>query len=105
MGENNASITVYRPAAVWRDRARKYWIEINGVRAGQIGNDEQLDFPVPPGVYDVRVAIDWTGSPVVRLSVAPGQTAKLTVEPAGSSVQFWQAFTKQGYLKLTAHQP
>ncbi|RDI18893.1 hypothetical protein [Lentzea flaviverrucosa] len=105
MGENfaqpHAVIRVHRPAAAWRDLVRKYWIEINGVRAGQIGNDQQLDFPVPPGVYDVRAAIDWSGSRVVRVELAPGQTADLTVEPAGSSFQFWQAFTRQGYLRLT----
>jgi hypothetical protein len=102
MGENTARISVYRPAAQWRDRARRYWIEINGARAGQIGSDEQVEFSVPPGVHDVRAAIDWTGSPVVRLALAPGQTARLTVEPAGNSFQFWQSFTKQGYLKLIA---
>ncbi|MFS8100457.1 hypothetical protein LFM09_25340 [Lentzea alba] len=105
MGETTSLglISVYRPAAVWRDRARRYWIEINGVRSGQIGHDEHLEFPVQPGVYDLRAAIDWTGSPVVRLSVAPGQTVRLTVEPAGNSFQFWQSFTKQGYLKLIAN--
>ena len=105
MGENvtqpSARITVDRPAAVWRDRARKYRIEINGVHVGYIGNDEQLEFPVPPGRYDVRAAIDWSGSPVVRLQVEAGQTVRLTVEPAGNSFQIWQAFTKHGYLTLT----
>ncbi|SEP70576.1 hypothetical protein SAMN05216188_101238 [Lentzea xinjiangensis] len=104
MGETTAQalITVHRPAAVWRDRARAYWIEVDGVRVVRIGADEQLDLPVPPGVHDVRAAIDWTGSPVVRVEVAPGGRARLTVRPAGSSLQFWQAFTRRGYLERTA---
>lgn len=95
-----AFISVYRVDAL-RDWDRKYRIMIDGVRAGKIGTDERVTFPVTPGVHDVRAAIDWSGSPVLRLTVAPGETVRLTVEPAGSAFQMWQAFTRQGYLKLT----
>jgi hypothetical protein len=95
-----ARIVVRRPEGGYRDLIRSYWIEIDGVRAGKVARGEKVDFPVTPGVHDVRAVIDWTGSPSLRVEVADGETARLTVEPGGTVFQPWDVFTREGYLKL-----
>jgi hypothetical protein len=103
--EYPARITVRRPGGFYRDRLRSYWIEIDGVRVGTLAWGEQIDFPVVAGGHDVRAVIDWTGSPSVHVEVAPGGHARLMVEPAGNSFQFWKVWKRDSYLELTVEQP
>jgi hypothetical protein len=98
--DDAARIVVRRPEGGYRDLIRSYWIEIDGVRAGKVARGGQADFPVPPGVHDVMAVIDWTGSPSLRVEVADGETARLTVEPGGNAFQPWHLLTREGYLKL-----
>jgi hypothetical protein len=103
--EYPARITVRRPERPYRDRLRSYGIEIDGVRVGTVATGEQIDFPVGAGAHDVRAVIDWTGSPPVHLEVPPGGRARLLVEPAGNSFQFWKLWKRDSYLELTVEQP
>ncbi len=98
--EPSARIAVRRPEGAWRDRLRSYWIEIDGVRVGKVRRGEQVEFPVAARSHNVRAVIDWTGSPVVQVEVADGETARLSVGPAGNSFQLWQLGKRDSYLKL-----
>jgi hypothetical protein len=95
-------IVVRRRRGGYRDRLRSYWIEIDGRRAGKVAQGEDAEFPVPPGEHTVRAVIDWAGSPAVRVDVDAGRPGRLLVEPAGNAFQFWQAFQRDRYLRLTA---
>ena len=101
--ERAARIVVRRPKGAYRDAIRSYKIEIDGVVAGSVGPGDQVEFPVDPGEHSVRAVIDWTGSPVMPVTVGPGGTERLIVEPAGNAftalLQIWKRDT---YLTLSA---
>ena len=63
-----------------------------------------MEFPVPAGAHGVRAVIDWTGVPVVPVEVADGETARLVVEPAGTSFQWWQVLEGDSYLELAVEE-
>ncbi|GAB4079840.1 hypothetical protein GCM10028783_07880 [Modestobacter muralis] len=86
MEEASARITVRRPKAVYRDRLRSYRVQIDGAEVGSLACGEELVLPVVPGTYRVRAVLDWSGSPMVDVDVAAGETVTLRVEPAGSAV-------------------
>lgn len=81
----------------------RYWIEIDGVRVGKVARGEQAVFSVTAGQHNVRATLDWSGSPVVVIDVADGESISLTVEPAGDPLaalsQFWK---RDAWLKLAA---
>ncbi|MBO2446377.1 hypothetical protein J4573_04695 [Actinomadura barringtoniae] len=62
---------------------------------------ERQAIDVHPGTHSLQAHIDWSGRPALAFSVLPGDTAWLEVEPAGNALQFWQAFTRTRYLRLT----
>ncbi len=55
---------------------------------------------VPPGRHRVQARIDWTGSESIDVDVAAGVDVHLVVETTGTAFEFWQAFTRSGYLCL-----
>lgn len=94
-------IVVSRPAGGYRDGARSYWIEVDGVRVGKLRRGEEAEYVVAPGAHNVRATIDWAGSPTVPVEVSVGNPVHLTVKPGGSAFQPWQLFKREGYLKLS----
>jgi hypothetical protein len=95
-------ILIERPRGVWRDIARQYKISVDGEPVGKIGRGSQFAVDVAAGSHRVQARIDWTGSREINVDVTDGSDIHVTVEPAGNSLQFYQAFTKSRYLKLRA---
>ncbi|MGY1702826.1 hypothetical protein [Geodermatophilus sp. SYSU D00766] len=95
--ERAARIVVRRSEGDYRDATRSYKIEIDGVLAGKVGPGDQVEFSVDPGEHSIRAVIDWTGSPVTPVTVSPGGTERLIVEPAGNAftalLQIWKQDT------------
>jgi hypothetical protein len=89
---HNASVTppshqvvITRPSGKYRDRIRRYRIEVDGSRAGTIGSSEELVIPIATGTHTVQARIDWTGSPQVSIAVTEEHSPRLVVRPAGSA--------------------
>jgi len=93
-------ILIVRPRGIWRDIARQYNIKVDGELVGKISRGSQLVVNVPAGSHRVQARIDWTGSPAIDVEVLEGSEVKVTVEPAGNSLQLYQVFTRSRYLKL-----
>jgi hypothetical protein len=93
-------ILIERPRGLWRDIVRQYKIKIDGELVGMISRGSQLAVDVAAGPHRVQARIDWTGSPEIDVDVIDGNVVHVTVEPAGNSLQMYQALTKARYLKL-----
>ncbi len=100
--DEGARIVVRRPTGGYRDFLRSYKVEVDGVEVGKVGRGEQVEFTVAPGRHNVRAVIDWSGSPVLPVDVATGETARLVVKSAGDMVdavsQIWK---RDSWLTLT----
>ena len=84
-----------------RDLMRAYRIVVDGTEVGRVRRGETLDVAVTPGRHVVAARIDWTGSPDVEVTVAPGGTTRLVCEAEGALWRAaYQAFTRQGWLTL-----
>ena len=104
MDSHSLHIVVSRPTGKYRDGKRPYRLFVDGDHAGDIGPGEQLAFPTSEGLHRVQARIDWTGSPGVDVVVAPNQTPRLVVRPAGSAAMgLFQIFGRTSYLKLEQH--
>src|SRR5687767_8729157 len=96
-----ARIVVRRKPGGYRDRVRSYKVKIDGTEHGTLPAGGTVEAAVVPGRHEVRVTIDWTGSPVVAVDVPPGGTAELYAEPAGSAIAaIWQLWTPHSYIRL-----
>lgn len=101
-GAVGALIVVSRPPGGYRDWLRSYRITVDGAEAGTLDRGSQLRCPVGPGAHEVRAVIDWSGSPVVQVDLAAGETVGLTVRPAGSAlVAALQIWRKDSWLSLS----
>ena len=60
----------------------------------------QAHLDLSPGRHVVHATIDWSGSESLELNLAAGAITNLVVAPAGGAVDFWQVFTRRGYLTL-----
>lgn len=78
------TLTVTRKAGGWRDRARAYTLEVDGVAVGKVGNGKTVSVALSPGSHRVQLRIDWCASPVVI--VDGGRDEKLVCEPGGNSL-------------------
>jgi hypothetical protein len=92
--EERGRIVIRRPEGGYRDLRRSYRIEVDGVGVGKVAEGERVEVTVAPGQHNIRAVIDWSGSPVLPIDVAAGQTARLVVESAGDMVaavsQIWK---------------
>lgn len=101
MDSHNLHIIVSRPNGKYRDGGRRYRLLVDGDPAGDIGPGEELAIPASAGHHRVQARIDWTGSPQVDVVVAPHQTPRLVVRPAGSAAMaMFQVLGRTRYLKL-----
>ena len=62
------SITLTRDKARWRDRARAYKLNVDGVEVGAIRSGQTITVPLEPGMHRVALALDWCTSPELQLS-------------------------------------
>jgi hypothetical protein len=95
-------LVVRRPAGGWRDRLRKYQIDLDGHVVGFVERGGAFVLDVAPGRYGVRASLDWGQSPVLPVDVYPGQVVVLKVEPGGSAFSaVFQLLGRPGaYLRL-----
>lgn len=68
-----------------RDRARKYKVLLDGREVGAIGAGECLSLPVTAGEHELRLKIDWLGSPSVHFTAIVGATCAFACGPNGTS--------------------
>ena len=61
----------------WQDKLRAYKIVIDGKEVGSVSEGMEATFALEPGDHTVQLKIDWCNSPVVNISLAPGQEALL----------------------------
>jgi hypothetical protein len=66
-----------------RDRLRSYVVMIDDRASGQLRRGKEIVIDVPPGHHEVRIKIDWTGSPTVPVEVAADQQVNLVAVPKG----------------------
>jgi hypothetical protein len=78
-------IVISRPSGKYRDAMRRYRIEMDGERVGDIGPGEELAIPASAGTHTVQARIDWSGSPLIEVVVTDQRTPRLVVRPAGSA--------------------
>ena len=100
MDTPQARIVIDRPSGLYRDTARSYVVTLDGARRGTVRAGAELVLDVPPGMHRVQARIDWAKSEELVVDVQPGAGVRVIVEPGGGAMQFWQAFTGQGYLRL-----
>ena len=74
---NLSTIRIHRTHVPMRDRLRPYKVIVDGERSGTIRDNHVEDFDVAPGEHRVQLKIDWSGSPIVQVSVESGNTAVL----------------------------
>jgi hypothetical protein len=69
-----------------RDRLRSYAVMIDERPSGRLRRGKEIVIDVLPGHHEVRIKIDWTGSPTVPVEVAADEQVNLVAVPKG--VQF-----------------
>jgi hypothetical protein len=69
-----------------RDRLRSYDVMIDEQRWAQVRRGKTVVVDVPAGPHDVRVKIDWTGSPALHVEVKPGEQINLVAVPKGVTI-------------------
>ncbi len=103
MGPKSAQIVIRRPEGGYRDKFRRYRIEVDGVVKARLKRGDRVSIAVTSGRHRVRARIDWTGSPEIEVSSDDGSVTQMIIEPAGagSITGFHQVATKSGYLRLS----
>jgi len=69
-----------------RDRLRSYVVMIDERESGRLRRGKAILIDVASGHHEVRIKIDWTGSPKLAVDVAADQQVNLVAVPKG--VQF-----------------
>jgi len=94
------SVTITRRKAVWRDRARAYSVVIGGRQVGKLKSGETATFNLIPGPHEVRMKIDWCGSP--RVTVDGRADTRLVCDSNGNAftVLFDIIFRAGHYISL-----
>lgn len=69
-----------------RDRLRSYDVMIDERPSGRLRRGKEIVIDVAPGHHEVRIKIDWTGSPQVAVDVAADQQVNLVAVPKGVQI-------------------
>jgi len=95
------SVTIERRKAVWRDLVRAYVVTIDGQPVGKLSSGEQKSFALTPGPHEVRMTIDWCGSP--RVTVDGAADTRLVCDANGIALTvLWDIIFRAGnYISLT----
>jgi hypothetical protein len=97
----SATITVFRPSGGYRDRARKYAVEVDGRLVGELTHGSELTIEVPSGhAVSVRARIDWTGSPLWRGNFSDGERARIEVAPKRALTALFDLFSNDGWIRI-----
>ncbi len=95
-GDRSAQIVLTRPARAWVDRFRSYKVVVDGVPTGDsIRNGETISLSLTPGIHNLAVKIDWSGSKPLPLELRAAEIRRLKVEWRGD------IFSTDGYLRLS----
>ena len=78
---HGALIEVLRPRGGWRDRLRRYRIQVDGAEVGRLGRGGRIVVPVAPGRHEVRVRIDWAGSRPLTADLVSREVATFEATP------------------------
>lgn len=81
----SGTLKVVRQSVPWKDKARAYKVAVDGQVVGSVKNDSTFQTKVEAGQHELRMKIDWTGSPTVPFEIADGQTVTFTCKPNGNS--------------------
>ncbi|MDG2114470.1 MAG: hypothetical protein P8N02_17895 [Actinomycetota bacterium] len=76
----------------YRDTIRRYHVEIDGERLGQVRDDDRIAFEVDPGEHSVRLKLMWISSPTYLVDVPAGGEAYVRCGPNGGLAQAWRLF-------------
>jgi hypothetical protein len=71
----NAMIRVTRMGGMFRDFLRAYKLLVDGEVRGRVRPRKSVEVEVEPGPHEVRMKIDWTGSPTHTVDLRAGETA------------------------------
>ena len=94
------SVTIERTKAIWRDRARAYSVNIDGRTVGKIASGERQTYDLALGPHEVRMKIDWCGSPAVIVDGA-NDTALVCEAGGNSFTAIWDLlFRTSQYISL-----
>lgn len=98
----DGTIEVVRVSGNRVGRARRFKVLIDGELVGQLEDGETHTFAVRAGEHDVQVRLDWTRSPVVRVTVGSSESARLyCLVTANARTNLATAFQDPGnYLHL-----
>jgi hypothetical protein len=98
---SSGTLVVERPRAGSRDRFRSYAVMVDGSLRGTIRRGGALRIELPPGTHHVIGVIDWGSSASLDIEVTENSTARLRIEPGGSTWRVMDYLKPAGYLKLT----
>jgi hypothetical protein len=95
------SVTVERRKAVFRDLARDYVLTIDGQPVGKLSSGDEKTLALTPGPHEVRMTIDWCGSPSV--TVDGSADTRLVCDANGNALTvLWDIVFRSGnYISLT----
>src|SRR5437879_6190713 len=96
-----STLVVTRERRPWRDRLRRYWVVLDGLRVGALAQGEAASFKVDPGEHRLRLEIDWARSNELTFTAAPDTEADFVCQPAGGRLGFYRAlFHPTAYITL-----
>ena len=79
---SEATIRIQRDGGRHVDRARRYAVIVDDEVVGRIRRGESFDHRVSPGRHEVRLKIDWSGSPTVEVDIPEGGVERFRCAPA-----------------------
>jgi hypothetical protein len=94
------AIRFHRPAIKFKDRFRAYRLEIDGEPVGEIRHGGEVTIVTTPGTRTVRALIDWMESAPLTVTVDPGRTVTVLVQP-GDVTGLDALQPRDGYLLLS----
>lgn len=96
------TIVIDRMKAPWRDRLRRYVIELDGEAVGRIGSAESVHLPVEDGEHHLRLTLSWASSPMRNVDVRGDDTAEFEARPGGTSwaAAYQMLFKRGSYIRL-----
>jgi hypothetical protein len=98
----DAQIHLRRESKDWAERFRSYRILLDGTRVGSIKRGQTVSLQSEAGHHTLQVAIDWGKSPVIELSLAPGEERTLRCWSNANPLTglYWITLGRKRYLGL-----
>ena len=95
-----STLLLRRRDGTWQGLLRSYTVLVDGETAGKVAYDSEISLPVSPGTHQVRMKIDWCGSPTLSVSVGAGETKVVECGANGSpwTALYYVVWKAQQYL-------